>query len=124
MIFSSNKQLKQVSQHPGSGLRFTLGSAVVVAILALMFISPAMAEGEDLSDNDTCLECHSDTERSVPADSDRPRVHNDDGSMIQEDHEMWSCIDCHTYIAEIPHADDVMDKEVDCLECHDEVPGS
>ena len=101
-------------------LRMPLATAVFVAAFTLGFVSPLVAE--DLSDNETCLECHADTERSAPADSDRPRVHNDDGSLIQEDHEMWSCNDCHDYITEIPHADDVVDMEVNCENCHDTTP--
>ena len=30
--------------------------------------------------------------------------------------------DCHDYIVEIPHSDDVVGADVDCLNCHDEVP--
>lgn len=101
-------------------LRLPLITAIFIAILALGAAGPMVAE--DLSDNETCLECHADTERSAPENSDRPRVHNDDGSLIQEDHEMWSCNDCHDYITEIPHPDDVVDMEVDCENCHDTTP--
>lgn len=118
MSFFSLYPLKQRSSFV---LRFPLGTALVVAMLALMFANPLSAEGEDLSDNDTCLECHADTEREAPASSDHARVHNDDGSFIQEDHEMWSCTDCHSDISEIPHREGV-ERTVDCLECHDETP--
>ena len=92
------------------------------AAVALGFGTMAMAQDEDLTDNEVCMECHADTDRSAAVDTGKPRVHNEDGSFIVEDHDMWSCVDCHTYIVEVPHADDVAGKEVDCLECHEEVP--
>ena len=51
-----------------------------------------------------------------------PQVHSADGGFNQEAHEMWSCVDCHTYIEEIPHPEGVGDMSVDCLNCHEEVP--
>jgi hypothetical protein len=97
--------------------------ALLTAVAALGFSGPLFAQDDvDLSDNETCLECHADTERSAPENSDRPRVHNDDGSLIQEDHDMWSCTDCHDYITEIPHPDEVLGSEVECTNCHDTTP--
>ena len=99
----------------------TLASmATFAAVLALPFASAALAE--DLSDNATCMECHADEPRAAPENTDRPRVHTDEGGFNVEDHEMWSCTDCHTYITEIPHAEEVGDMEVDCTNCHDETP--
>ena len=117
MIFSN---LFRPDQAVKLVLRLPLATAIIFAVLSLGAAGPLVAE--DLSDNETCLECHADTERSAPENSDRPRVHNDDGSLIQEDHEMWSCNDCHDYITEIPHPDDVADNEVDCENCHDTTP--
>ena len=95
----------------------------LMASVALGFGTGVLAQDEDLSDNEVCLECHADTERSAPdPDSTRPQVHTPEGGFFVEDHEMWSCNDCHTYIVEIPHADDVVDMEVDCTNCHDEEP--
>ena len=100
--------------------------AALIAMLAasaLGFGTAALAQDEDLSDNEVCLECHADTERSAPdPNSTRPQVHNPDGTLIVEDHQMWSCNDCHTYITEIPHPDNVVDMEVDCTNCHDTEP--
>jgi len=96
--------------------------AAFVSILAFGFGAPVFAE--DLSDNETCLECHEDGDRAPPSNPDRPQVHNPDGGFFVEDHEMWSCTDCHTYIVEVPHADELIeaDNEVDCTNCHDEAP--
>lgn len=96
--------------------------AAFVSVLAFGFGVPVFAE--DLSDNETCLECHEDADRAPPSNPDRPQVHNPDGGFFVEDHDMWSCTDCHTYIVEIPHADELMeaDNEVDCTNCHDEAP--
>ena len=98
-------------------------AVLLTAVASLGFGCPVFAQDDvDLSDNETCLECHADAERSAPEDSDRPRVHNDDGSLIQEDHDMWSCNDCHDYITEIPHPDEVLGSEVNCENCHDTTP--
>lgn len=109
-----------------SGIFRRPAQTALIALLAsatLGFGSLALAQDEDLTDNEVCLECHADEERSAPdPNSTRPPVHNADGSLIVEDHEMWSCNDCHTYITEIPHADEVVDMQVECTDCHDEEP--
>lgn len=92
----------------------------MMAALALGATGAAFAQ--DLSDDATCLECHADSERAAPADPDMIQIHDPAGGFTVEAHEMWSCVDCHSYIEEIPHADDVMDQEVNCLDCHEEVP--
>jgi len=83
---------------------------------------PGVLLAEDLSDNDVCLECHEGQDRGEPKDPTRPRVHTPEGGFFVESHEMWSCIDCHTWIEEIPHPDEVKGGQVDCLNCHDEIP--
>jgi len=95
-------------------------AAIILAVAALGFAAPAVAQ--DLSDDETCNECHADTERGPPKNPDRPQVHTPDGGFNVEDHEMWSCTDCHTYITEIPHPEEVLGAEVDCTNCHDEAP--
>ena len=100
-------------------LPFPVLSAVVVALLGLGF--GALVYAQDLSDNETCMMCHVAFEWSAPENSDRPRVHNDDGTFIQQVHEMFSCTDCHKDVIEIPHRADV-ERGVDCLNCHETVP--
>jgi len=103
------------------GKLFTLTSATVfISMLALGFGTPVFAE--DLSDNETCLECHADTERAPPKNAERPQVHNPAGGFFVEDHDMWSCNDCHDYITEVPHAEETLGSEVDCMNCHEEAP--
>jgi len=100
---------------------FTLVSiSAFVFMLALSLGAPAVAE--DLSDNETCNECHADEPRSAPENTDRPRVHNDDGTFSVEDHDMWSCTDCHDMITEIPHTEGVDGQAVNCENCHDSTP--
>jgi hypothetical protein len=94
--------------------------AIILAAVALGATGPVIAQ--DLSDNETCLECHADMERGPPKNPDRPQVHTPDGGFFVEDHSMWSCTDCHTYITEIPHPEEVLGSEVDCTNCHDEAP--
>lgn len=101
-------------------------SARFVYVLILAMVTFGLAGtvvAQDLTDNETCLECHVDEERSAPTDPSVPQVHNAEGGFNAEAHEMWSCVDCHTYIEEIPHAEGVTEKAVDCLDCHEAVPG-
>lgn len=98
-----------------------IASVIAVAgALGLGFGTTAIAE--DLSDNATCLECHADEPRAAPENSDRPRIHTDEGGFNVEDHEMWSCIDCHDMITEIPHPEGIDGSAVNCENCHDETP--
>jgi nitrate/TMAO reductase-like tetraheme cytochrome c subunit len=97
--------------------------AIISTLLFLVTLglgAPVVAE--DLSDNETCLECHAGEPWSAPESTDRPRVHNDDGSFAVEDHEMWSCVDCHDMIEEIPHPEGVDGHAVNCENCHDSTP--
>ena len=90
------------------------------ALLTFGFGAPVFAE--DLDDPETCMECHDDADRAPPSNPDRPQVHNPAGGFFQEDHADFSCIECHTYITDLEHDETAVGKEVDCLECHDEVP--
>jgi hypothetical protein len=95
-------------------------SAAFAAALGFGFAATAVAE--DLSDNATCLECHADEPRAAPESSDHPRIHTDEGGFNVEDHEMWSCIDCHDMITEIPHPEGIDGSAVNCTNCHDSTP--
>jgi hypothetical protein len=98
-------------------------ATVLLAVTTLTLGPVLLAQDDvDLSDNETCMECHADTERGPPKNPERPQVHQPDGSFFVEDHDMWSCNDCHDYITEIPHPDEVLGSEVDCTNCHDEAP--
>jgi hypothetical protein len=92
----------------------------ILALAALGATAPTLAE--DLSDNATCLDCHGDEPRAAPEDSSMPRIHTDEGGFTVEAHEMWSCIDCHDYITEIPHPEEALGSKVNCENCHDETP--
>ena len=99
----------------------TLLATVMFAGFCVLGVSgPAAAE--DLTDNATCLECHADEPRAAPENTDRPRVHTDDGGFNVEDHEMWSCVDCHDFVTELPHPDDFAGGEVNCENCHESTP--
>lgn len=102
--------------------RLLLIIAMILAVVALGVAGPVVAQ--DLTDNETCMECHADTERTAPADPNVPQIHNAEGGLNHEAHEMWSCVDCHTYVEELPHADGVTEQAVDCLTCHEEVPSN
>jgi hypothetical protein len=96
--------------------------AFFVSMLAFGFASPVIAGDMDMSDNSICMDCHEDADRDPPSDPNRPQVHNPDGGFFVESHADFSCIDCHTYITNDEHEDTAPGQEVDCLECHDEVP--
>ena len=98
----------------------SISKCLLILLVALGFAFPVAAQ--DLSDNATCLECHADDERAPPADPNIPQVHNPAGGFFAEAHEMWTCVDCHTYIEEIPHPEGVGDMTVDCTNCHDATP--
>ena len=101
---------------------FLLASSTTVAIaLSLGFGAAAVAQ-EDLSDNATCMECHADEPRAAPESSDHPRIHTDEGGFNVEDHEMWSCVDCHDMITEIPHPEGIDGTAVNCTNCHESTP--
>ena len=91
-------------------------TATLLTAAVFMIAGPASAQ-DDLSDPETCLMCHADMER----DTSNQRVHNPDGSIKQEPHQMFACIDCHTNIEEIPHPEGTK-AEVDCLTCHESEP--
>jgi hypothetical protein len=95
-------------------------TAVIAATLAFGF--GAAAQAEDLGDNETCLECHADEPRAAPENTDRPRIHTDEGGFNVEDHEMWSCIDCHDMVTEVPHPEDMDGQAVNCENCHESTP--
>lgn len=94
--------------------------ALLGLVLALAAGNPALA-GEDLTDNETCMECHAEKGTADLMTADVPEVHTENRGFHVEAHEMWNCVDCHTGIKEIPHPEDV-DGSVDCLECHEEMP--
>lgn len=93
--------------------------------MALAFTLPPSLQAEetdDLSDNETCFECHLDMEHLGLLDVGGKQVHNpEDGSLKGEAHTEFSCIDCHADILQIPHREDV-ERTVTCLDCHEEVP--
>ena len=101
-------------------LRTLLSTSSLLLLLILGTGAPLFAE--DLSDNETCMECHADEPRGAPKDTSRPRIHNEDGSFTVEDHEMWSCTDCHDMITEIPHPEGVDGQAVNCENCHESTP--
>lgn len=98
------------TRYAAGAMLVMLGSAIGVLVLA-----------QDLSDKDTCMMCHEAFEWAAPENSDRPRVHNDDGTFVNETHAMFTCTNCHQDIVEIPHRADVK-RGVDCLNCHEAIP--
>ena len=97
-------------------------SAVALAAAFGLGSAAVAGGGEDLSDNEVCLDCHIDQEFTGLMKIEGHQVHSpQDGSLKAEAHGDFACIDCHMDIEEIPHADDV-ERTVDCLGCHSEMP--
>jgi hypothetical protein len=97
-------------------------ASVIACATAMALGFGAAAVAEDLSDNATCLECHADEPRAAPESSDHPRIHTDEGGFNVEDHEMWSCVDCHDMVTEIPHPEGMEGSAVNCENCHESTP--
>jgi hypothetical protein len=106
--------------YPANITRTLIIVSLLAAALSLALGAPAFAE--DLGDNEICLECHAGAERAAPDNPDQPRIHNEDGSFTVEAHEMWSCIDCHDMITDIPHPEGIDGQAVNCENCHDGTP--
>ena len=102
--------------------KFLHPASVIVCSAALALGFGATVYAEDLSDNATCLECHADEPRAAPENADHPRIHTDDGGFAVADHEMWSCIDCHDMITEVPHPEGIDGSAVNCENCHESTP--
>ena len=97
-------------------------ATLAACTLTLVFAFSPAVSAEDLSDNAVCLECHADEPRAASAETDKPAVHSADGGFTVEDHEMWSCTDCHESVTELPHPDDFVSGEVNCENCHEGTP--
>ena len=93
---------------------------ILISVLTFGYVVPVFAQ--DLSDNETCLECHADDEWVPPGNLYLPHFHDPEGGFFIEDHDGFSCNECHTYIVDLEHEDTAGDNKVDCGECHDEVP--
>lgn len=108
------------SRHTHTALLLALGGAALAFTIALTSLQAE--DTEDLSNNETCLDCHLDQEHFGLLDVVGKQVHNpEDGSLKGEAHMEFSCIDCHADVLEIPHREDV-ERTVNCLDCHEEVP--
>ena len=112
------------NSHPRKALLSGLAWSLLVALMlggVSLSLSSSETE-EDLSDNETCLDCHIDEEHIGLLEIDAKQVHNtEDGSLKVEAHTEVACIDCHMDIEEIPH-DEEVERTVDCLNCHDSKP--
>jgi predicted CXXCH cytochrome family protein len=84
----------------------SLRSRIFFFLLSLLSFSlPTLSSADDL-DNETCLSCH---------ESDKPIV--DRKIFGASVHQGLKCIDCHTSVAEIPHAEKM--PKVECSSCHE-----
>jgi hypothetical protein len=100
-----------------------LSAKILLALAATLTLClSGLTFAQDVTDDQTCLECHADMERDAPADPNMKQVHDPAGGFTVEAHSMWSCVDCHSYVVEVPHPEDFGGEEVNCLDCHEEVP--
>ena len=61
----------------------SLKVAAFITLIALGVSAPVVAE--DLTNPETCFECHDDTDRDPPSDPNRPQIHKPTGGVFQED---------------------------------------
>ena len=103
-----------------SGLSWILFAGLLLG--SVSFSLSSSETEEDLSDNETCLDCHLDEEHLGSMEVQGTQVHNPhDGSLKTEAHTEFACIDCHLDIEEIPHKEDIK-RTVNCMDCHDLPP--
>jgi len=81
-------------------------------VLVLMMVGIVGAEIA----NEDCLECHSDPELTNAAGQS---MLVDPTHLSGSVHEGYTCVECHTSITELPHAEEGLPK-VDCQVCHEE----
>ncbi|MBD3336985.1 MAG: hypothetical protein GF355_15840, partial [Candidatus Eisenbacteria bacterium] len=79
----------------------------IMAILALPIILAGSPSAQDFSSAD-CADCHADTGGDLPEVMEAHLA----GSV----HAGFECLDCHTDIEELPHAEEL--EEANCAMCH------
>lgn len=87
--------------------RWVLGG---VMVLLMVRVVGAQVSSED------CMECHSDPEMTNEAGQS---MLVDPAHLNGSVHEGYECVDCHTSIEELPHAEGGLPK-VSCQVCHEE----
>ena len=74
--------------------------ALIAALLATLSVfSTTAVVAEDLTDNETCAECHAGGGSDDPMDVPGATIHTPAGGFTVEAHEMWSCVDCHAMVS-------------------------
>lgn len=91
-------------------------SASLIAILALLSTIPAIAQ--DVDDNQSCIECHGESDITGEIDGREVSTYVDSAKFENSIHGEFACIDCHDDIEELPHEFEL--KKVDCATCHDD----
>lgn len=91
-------------------------------LFCLLFLSlfHCLPDGfsQEVTDNQTCFECHSDAELTGEINGLEVSMFVDSTTFENSVHGGFSCVDCHSDITEIPHEDPL--QKVDCASCHEE----
>ncbi|MDX9856990.1 MAG: cytochrome b/b6 domain-containing protein [candidate division Zixibacteria bacterium] len=90
-----------------------LTAVLLLAAILLAFGGPVLAQEEDPGNSENCLMCHEGA--VIESEPSVMEAHN--GST----HEGMACIDCHSGITELPHAEEL--PRVACGDCHDDAAG-
>ncbi|NDV62872.1 hypothetical protein G0Q06_10455 [Puniceicoccales bacterium CK1056] len=90
----------------------------IPAVLLLALI-PFIASGQEELSNESCLDCHDDPGWTEMIDGKEVSLHVDTGILANSVHGDWDCIDCHSDIEEVPHAEKL--KPANCADCHDDI---
>ena len=91
-------------------------------LFCLLFLSlfHCLPDGfsQEVTDNQTCFECHSDAELTGEINGLEVSMFVDSTTFENSVHGGFSCVDCHSDITEIPHEDPL--QKVVIASCHEE----
>lgn len=87
--------------------------------LVVALCSSLLCSAEDDLSNESCLDCHNDPGWTETIDGKEVSLHVDMESYAKSVHADWACIDCHTDIVEVPHAEEL--ETAACADCHDDI---
>jgi cytochrome b subunit of formate dehydrogenase len=79
---------------------------------------PLLSLGQDELSNASCLDCHDDPGWTEMIDGKEVSLHVDAGLLASSVHGDWDCIDCHSDIEEVPHAEKL--QPASCADCHED----
>jgi cytochrome b subunit of formate dehydrogenase len=90
----------------------------LITCITLSIASAIGYSSEELA-NESCLDCHNEPGWTEKIHGKEVDLHVDPAVFSESLHGDFDCIDCHTDIQEVPHAEDLSD--ANCSDCHEDV---